>query len=73
MIADNGANGKKRPIVVAVEDAIVVFMTAFLAQLLAALPGLPTGTQLYAAALIGATFGLGAWAKARNVQVPASR
>ncbi len=69
MIGDNGSRNRKRPVRVAIEDAITIFGYTFIVSLIAALPGLPSVETLYVAALISGSAGFLSWAKARNIKV----
>jgi hypothetical protein len=73
MISENGANGKKRPLWVALEDAVVVFLAGFFTSLVATgLEFPPSGSILYAAFVVSALSGVMSWAKARGVHVEAT-
>ena len=67
MIGDNGTTDEKRPLVVALEDSIVILAFSFVGALLAAGPSFPPTLQiLYAAGLTSLLAGIVSWAKARN-------
>lgn len=68
-IGDNGTRGRKRPVRVAIEDAITIFAYTLTVTLIAALPGLPSPETLYAGALVSGGAGVLSWAKARNINV----
>ena len=69
MIADNTGNGK-RPIMVAVEDAVVIGVYTFIGGLIATGAVFPPDPSVcYATGLTAALAGTISWAKARNVAV----
>ncbi len=70
MISDNGSNGQKRPLLVAVEDMVVIFLFAFLAALIATGSIFPPPFEVIYGALLAASMaGVISWAKARHVPV----
>ncbi len=68
MIGSNGQNGKKRPIIVALEDALVTGLAAGMGAVVAV--GYPPTIEVgYSALIIGILAGVLSWAKCRNVEV----
>ncbi|MCJ2531779.1 MAG: hypothetical protein LN413_05690 [Candidatus Thermoplasmatota archaeon] len=68
MIGDNGQDGTKRPLRVALEDTVVIFAFVMVGGLIAGgFP--PTFEILYGSGLAAALAGVISWAKARGVQV----
>ena len=68
MIGDNGQDGTKRPIRVALEDTLVIFVFVLIGGLIAGgFP--PTFEVLYGSGLAATMAGTISWAKARGVKV----
>lgn len=68
MIGDNGQDGVKRPIQVAAEDSLVIFVFVLVGGLIAGgFP--PTFEILYGSGLAALLAGVISWAKARGIRV----
>jgi len=70
MLANNTPTNEKKPLMVAVEDALVVGVYTFVGGLIATGATFPPAAGVcYATGLVAALAGTISWAKARNVQV----
>ena len=68
MIGENGQDGTKRPLLVAVEDTLVIFIFVLMGGLIAGgFP--PTFEVLYGSGLAALLAGTISWAKARGIKV----
>jgi hypothetical protein len=68
LIADNGSTDAKRPILIALEDAVLIGIYTFVGGLIATGSAFPPSMGvLYASGLVSVLAGAVSWAKARNV------